>query len=131
MNKKSKPEQAEEKSAQGKQAAKGKQPRQSAPLKAAEGGAVRPEEAAFDFVGKVESFVVSSAAGSSSIEIALRGRHGARQTVRLNAGDSVMAAVIAAAHAGDLKVGVRLEAREDGAPVVAELACRPGLGKKG
>ena len=70
------------------------------------------ESHGYDFVGKVESIVVKGGGEAGAFEFGLRGRHGARQTFRLSASDSfalaVMAPIVTAAHATEVKIGVRV-----------------------
>lgn len=87
----------------------------------------------FDFVGKVESLLVKSGNALGGFEFGLRGRHGKRQTFRLDSSDpaamNAMAQILVAAHASEAKIGVRADAGTDGVPQVRELECRPKIGK--
>jgi hypothetical protein len=70
-----------------------------------------------------------------TFEFGLRGRHGLRQTFRLNTSDSfslnIIAPIVTAAHANEAKIGVRAVADEGGVHYVTEVASRPKLGKAG
>jgi len=98
---------------------------------------VKPAEAAhdFDFVGKVESLLVKSGSGAEGFAFGLRGRHGKRQSFRLDPTDqfamNAMAHLVLAAHASDTKIGVRTGPEVEGILIVRELECRPRIGKRG
>lgn len=87
----------------------------------------------FDFVGKVESLIVTGGSGAEAFEFGLRNRNGERQAFRLRTSDSfsmsIMAPIVIAAHAADAKIGVRAAADETGVRYVMEVARRPKLGK--
>jgi hypothetical protein len=88
----------------------------------------------FDFVGKVESIVVTTGGEADVFEFGLRGRQGARQTFRLKTSESfalnVMAPIVTSAHATEAKIGVRIAPVEGGVPYVVEVASRPKLLKE-
>jgi hypothetical protein len=104
------------------------------------GSRIKPKAAklaheGFDFVGRVESLAVRGGASLETFEFGLRGRHGLRQTFRLNTSDSfslnIIAPIVTAAHANEAKIGVRAVADEGGVHYVTEVASRPKLGKAG
>lgn len=101
----------------------------SAKTKTAKTKAAKTPE--FDFVGKVESIRVQTASGQPPFTFGLKGRNGVRRSFQLTAADSfalnIMAAIVTAAHASDVKVGVRVGAADE----VVEVQSRPRLGKNG
>ena len=92
-----------------------------------------PAANGFDFVGKVESLRVKAGAAPDTFEFSLRGRHGQRQSFKLDPSDPVainaMVQILVAAHGLGAKIGVNAGSSGEGIALVKELAWRPKLRK--